>query len=60
MNPTAILGIASLVIETTLTALKLMKEQKSKKKRRSPHEQHKSRKWRNRLDNPSGRPLHHF
>ena len=32
MNPTAILGIASLVIETTFTAVKLMKKQKSKRK----------------------------
>ena len=37
MNPTAILGIASLLIETTLTALKLMNKQKSKKKRRNPY-----------------------
>jgi hypothetical protein len=60
MNPTAILGIASLVIETTLTAVKLMKKQKSKRKRRLFHERHKSRKWRNRLDHPSGHALHHF
>ena len=33
MNPTAILGIASLVIETTLTAVKLMKKQKSKREK---------------------------
>jgi hypothetical protein len=60
MNPTAILGIASLVIETALTAVKLMKKQKSKGKRSNPHERHKSRKRRNRLDNSSGPTLHHF
>ncbi len=58
MNPTVIPAIASLVIETTASALKLMKKQKSKDKRRTFREWPKSRKWWNRADYIANDPLH--
>jgi hypothetical protein len=37
MNPTVILGIAALVIETALTAIQLIKKQTRKKKEGNTH-----------------------